>query len=82
MTRIDKRIDRILSGKHDASIEFEELCLILKQLGFTQRIRGSHNIFRKEGIKEHLNLQRDGGKAKTYQVRQVRNLILKYRLSI
>jgi hypothetical protein len=30
---------------------------------------------------ELLNLQRDGSKAKSYQVRQVRALILKYRLA-
>jgi len=51
---------------------------LLKKLGFEERIRGSHHIFRKEGIVEKINLQRDGSKAKVYQVRQVRNIILKY----
>lgn len=37
-------------------------------------------MFRKEGIIEKINLQRDGSKAKAYQVRQVRNVILKYSL--
>jgi len=49
-------------------------------LGFDERIRGSHHIFRKQGLIEKINLQRDGSKAKAYQVRQVRNIILKYNL--
>jgi len=37
-------------------------------------------MFRKQGIEEKINLQRDGNKAKVYQVRQVRGIILKYKL--
>lgn len=37
-------------------------------------------MFRKEGIEEKINLQQDADKAKPYQVRQVRALILKYKL--
>ena len=42
--------------------------------------RGSHHIFRKEGVAERINLQRDDGHAKPYQVRQVRRVILNYKL--
>lgn len=45
-----------------------------------KRTSGSHNIFRKAGILEKPNLQRDGSKAKPYQVRQVRDMILKRKL--
>lgn len=48
--------------------------------GFEERTRGSHHIFRKQGIEEKLNLQREGSKAKVYQVRQVRAVILKHKL--
>ncbi len=65
----------------DANIGFEELRTLLAALGFEERIRGSHHVFRREGVMELLNLQRDGSKAKSYQVRQVRALILKYRLA-
>ena len=41
---------------------------------------GATHIFRISGVKEHLNLQKDDGMAKSYQVKQVRNLILNYRL--
>jgi len=45
------------------------------------RVRGSHHIFFKGGIEEILNLQPKGTNAKTYQVKQVRNVILKYKLA-
>jgi len=51
-------------------------------LGFEERTRGSHHIFRKSGIEERINLQRDGRKAKPYQVRQVRGVIVKHRLGL
>lgn len=47
---------------------------------FDERIRGSHHIFTKDGIEEILNLQPKGNKSKPYQVKQVRNVILKYKL--
>ncbi|MGO9017984.1 MAG: type II toxin-antitoxin system HicA family toxin [Syntrophobacteraceae bacterium] len=54
---------------------------LLRNLGFQERIRGSHHIFTKEGVEEILNLQpKEGGRAKPYQVKQVRQVILKYRL--
>jgi hypothetical protein len=49
-------------------------------LGFDERIQGSHHIFTKEGIAEIINLQSNQGKAKDYQIKQIRNLILKYKL--
>jgi len=54
----------------------------LKSLGFEERIRGSHHIFRRAAVEERVNLQREDSKAKPYQVRQVRAVILKYRLGV
>jgi hypothetical protein len=54
---------------------------LLLALGFDERVRGSHHIFSRGGVIEILNLQPLGdGMAKPYQVRQVRDVILKYRL--
>ena len=50
------------------------------KFGFDERIKGSHHIFTKKGIEEIINIQPIGSKAKAYQVKQVRNLILKYKL--
>jgi hypothetical protein len=72
---------QILQGTSDANIRFNELCLLLKHIGFDERIRGSHHIFTREGIEEILNLQPRGSMAKPYQVRQVRNVIVRYKLA-
>jgi len=72
--------DRILNGASDANIEFKSLCELLEQLGFSKRTKGDHYIFVKSGVEEIVNLQPAGSKAKPYQVRQVRNLIIKYHL--
>jgi len=71
---------RILAGSSDANIRFDDLYNLLRWLGFAERIRGSHHIFRKQGVEDRITLQRDDNKAKVYQVRQVRRIILKYSL--
>ena len=76
----DRLLIQILSGGADSNIPFKSLCQLLEKMGFEERIRGDHHIFTKEGVIEILNLQPRGSKAKAYQVRQVRSLILKYKL--
>ena len=44
--------------------------------------RGSHCIFFRDGVEEIVNIQPRGGQAKPYQVRQVRDLLLKYQFDI
>jgi hypothetical protein len=78
--KYEKLLFKVLSGSSDANIPFDELCQLLHGLGFEMRTRGSHHIFRKQGVEERINLQRDGSKAKAYQVWQVRAVILKYRM--
>ncbi len=80
MSSIKKTLDKILGGRSDANILFNDICNLLTHLGFDIRIRGSHHIFRRIDIEEKINLQKDGNKAKPYQVRQVRHIILKYKL--
>jgi len=46
------------------------------------RVNGSHHIFSRENVEEIINLQPKNGQAKPYQVKQVRELIVKYRLNI
>ena len=50
-------------------------------LGFDERIRGSHHIFTKEGVADILNLQPRRAKAKPYQVKQVRQIIVRYKMA-
>ncbi len=81
MGKHEKVMDKILRGASDANIPFDDLRGLLLHLGFEERIRGSHHLYRREGIEEKINLQREGNKAKPYQVRQVRTIILEYRLA-
>jgi hypothetical protein len=76
MSKIEKTLDRILRGTSDANINFNDLRALLKHLGFEERIRGSHHIFTREDLQEILNLQPRGSRAKPYQVKQVRGVLL------
>jgi len=80
MGKHERLLLKILRGGSDANIPFEDLRQLLFHLGFEERIRGSHHLFRKTGIEEKINLQRDGKNAKVYQVRQVRSIILRNNL--
>jgi predicted RNA binding protein YcfA (HicA-like mRNA interferase family) len=80
MSRSDKLLLRILQGTSDSNIGFDDLCQLLRRLGFEERVRGSHHLFRKAGWDERINLQKDGSQAKPYQVRQVRTMISRYSL--
>jgi predicted RNA binding protein YcfA (HicA-like mRNA interferase family) len=80
MARVEKVLETILLGRSDANIDFNDLCKLLDSLGFVERVKGSHHIYSRLGIEEIINIQPKGTKAKSYQVKQVRNIILKYRL--
>jgi predicted RNA binding protein YcfA (HicA-like mRNA interferase family) len=82
MKEHEKLLNRIISGTSDAKIWFHGMCSILRSLGFQERIiRGNHHIFTKEGVEEILNLQpKTETKVKPYQVKQIRQVVLRYRL--
>ena len=68
MDKHEKLRVQILSGGADANIRFDDLCNLLLRFGFEMRKGGSHHVFRKQGVEEKLNLQREGDKAKPYTV--------------
>lgn len=82
MSKWDRFRQRLLSKQADNNIDFADLCHYVEMLGFATHPDndGSHNVYGKEGIVEIINLQPDKSSAKSYQVRQVRNLIVKYSL--
>ena len=80
MSKFEKIVQKVLSGKSDNNIHFQDLCILLEILDFNNRIKGSHHIYYKEGIEEIINLQANGSKAKVYQVKQVREILNKYKL--
>jgi predicted RNA binding protein YcfA (HicA-like mRNA interferase family) len=81
MGSVEKTLGRVLRGTSDANIAFRDICQLLVRLGFDGRTKGSHHIFRKTYVRERITLQKDGNKAKPYQVRQVRKIIVKYKLA-
>ena len=82
MSQYEKLYKAILLRRSDANVRFSELCQLMIRLGFRERIKGDHHIFTKDGVEEILNLQPKGSKAKPYQVKQVRNVILRYSLEV
>jgi len=81
MGKFEKLQLKLLSGSADNNFSFDDLRNILLHFDFIERTTGgSHRIFHKEGIEEIINIQPKGGKAKPYQVKQVRSIILKYKL--
>ena len=80
MSREEKLIQQILSGRSDENIVFNDLRKILSMFGFKERIKGDHFIYAKTGVEEIMNIQPLGDKAKPYQVKQVRGIIIKYKL--
>lgn len=81
MAKPDRVLEAVLRGTSDANVGFSDLCSLLLRLGFDERIRGDHHIFTRDGVEEILNVQPKGSKAKPYQVKQVRSVILQYRLA-
>jgi predicted RNA binding protein YcfA (HicA-like mRNA interferase family) len=80
MPNQEKILIKVLQGTSDANILFKDLVKLMKSLVFEERIKGSHHIFSRDGIMEIVNLQSKGKNSKPYQVKQIRNLILKYKL--
>lgn len=78
----ERLFEHILRGTGDASVPFTDLLSLLRRLGFDERTRGSHHVFRMPGVEERTSLQADGRDAKPYQIRQVRTVFLRYRLGL
>jgi len=80
MGQFEKILIKLLCGTKDKDIDFDDLCKVLHHFEFKERISGSHHIFHRDDMDEIINIQPNGSKAKPYQVKQVRQIILKYKL--
>ncbi|MCR4315476.1 MAG: type II toxin-antitoxin system HicA family toxin [Planctomycetes bacterium] len=80
MSKTAKLLIQIMSGSSDSNIPFDGLRNVLSSLGFEERIKGDHYIFSREGIEEIINIQPKSGKAKAYQIKQVRKIISEHKL--
>ena len=83
MSRAEKLAAKILGGRSDQNFGFEDLCYLLERAGFQSRAgKGSHRIYIKDGVVEIINVQPRGAEAKPYQVKQMRELLLKYKIDL
>lgn len=83
MTRREKLYEKALNNPKDLS--FDELCRLAEYAGFGfKRQKGSHRIYKHPeipGIEQTINIQEwKNGEAKPTQVRNLLDLIDKYRL--
>jgi predicted RNA binding protein YcfA (HicA-like mRNA interferase family) len=69
--------EKLRLGASDANLDFEGVFTMLRHLGFSERQRGSHRIFYKEGVAEIINLQPRGREGKPYQMKQIRQIPVK-----
>ncbi|MGO8733731.1 MAG: type II toxin-antitoxin system HicA family toxin [Terriglobia bacterium] len=76
-----KLLEKALSSP--ANLRFGEVCALARAFGFhLSRVSGSHHIFARQDVRELVNLQDVGGKAKPYQVKQLLDLVERYNLCI
>jgi predicted RNA binding protein YcfA (HicA-like mRNA interferase family) len=80
---VDKRklLAKAISGSKN--MRFDEMISLVEGFGFhLSRVSGSHHIFAHPKVKELVNLQEVGGKAKPYQIRQFLRLVERYNLEL
>jgi predicted RNA binding protein YcfA (HicA-like mRNA interferase family) len=84
MSKAEKLAAKLLTGRSDKNFSFDDLCYLIERAGFeSRRGGGSHRVYHKDGVVEIINVQPlAGGQAKPYQVKQVRELLVKYRIEI
>jgi len=75
MGKQEKLLEQLSSPSQDANWNFQDMTGLLQRLGWEMRVRRSHHFFRKTGVRDIINLQPAGSKAKSYQVRQVRSVL-------
>ncbi len=82
MASLKKTYDAVVSGQSDQNLRLAEVRRVLLALGFQERTSGGHLVLWHDDIEEIVNLQPlSGGKAKAYQVKQVRQLLTKYQFA-
>ncbi len=82
MSKHQKILTKVLSGLSDKNISFDDLRNLLLNFEFEERVKGSHHIFTNKKVEEILNIQPKSDKAKPYQVKQIRSILIKYKLKL
>ena len=72
---IDEALDKLINDKN---LSFRDLLKICENFFEGPRSRGSHHVFKTPWIgKPWVNIQKDGKMAKPYQVKQVRQALIR-----
>ena len=80
MTRIAKLYEQMLRNKRG---KFADLQKLLIAFGFRVRPgRGSHEVYVREDVPEHITIQPNGKEAMGYQVREFLRIVKEYRISL
>jgi hypothetical protein len=80
-TSAAKLLQKVIASPNN--VRFQEMIRLVEAFGFRLlRTSGSHHIFGRTGIREQINLQDVGGRAKPYQVRQFLSLVERYNLRL
>jgi predicted RNA binding protein YcfA (HicA-like mRNA interferase family) len=81
MVKADAILAKVISGH--GRIQFRDFQKLLVGLGFRlDRTRGSHHIYVHPKIGRSFPVQPDGPDAKRYQVKQLRDMIETYKLTL
>jgi len=76
---MDPVLSKVLDRK--GTVGFRDLQALLKRLGFLLvRVKGSHHIYEHPRATRPLNIQPRGNEAKRYQVNQLRDMIIEFKL--
>lgn len=72
-----KVYNAVMSGKSDNNIRFSDFRNLIVDLGFNFiRQNGSHRQYFHDEINAFMNIQNDSSKAKAYEVKQLRKIII------
>lgn len=81
MAKLSAILEKVMSAH--GRIQFRDFQKLLLKLGFRlDRIRGSHHIYVHPKVTRALSIQPIGKEAKPFQVRQLRDMIAEFGLSL
>ena len=77
----EKVYESVISGKSYNNVKYTDFQSLMIDLGFEfMRQKGSHTMYYNNKVNEFMNIQKDGNKAKDYQVKQLRDIIIAHNL--
>ncbi len=80
MTRIAKLYEQMLRNKQG---KFADLQKLLVAHGFRLvRVRGSHEVYCRNTVPEHITIQPNGKEAMDYQIKEFLRIVREYEISM